>query len=79
MLQNVISQAKSALENTNLTGVPVMRQDVSAENQAPNAGFDMGQVRAFLALKLWGTHIRSRLKLLPDFKLYISVVLRNET
>ena len=52
LLQNVVQQAKSALENINLTGVPQMRQDASADNQAPNTGFDMGQV-CWLDLKNW--------------------------
>ena len=42
--QNVVQQAKSALENPSLTGVPQMRNDAGAENMPPNAGFDMGQV-----------------------------------
>ena len=60
MLQNVVQQAKSALENPNLTGVPQMRQDTSAENQTPQTGFDMGQVGAnhlFLAALVGGPSV----------------------
>lgn len=43
-VQNVVQQAKSTLENANLTGVPQMRADMGSENMPPHAGFDMGQV-----------------------------------
>ena len=43
--QNVLQQARSALENTNLTGMPQIRSDLGAENVPPHTGFDMGQVQ----------------------------------
>lgn len=46
--QTVIQQAKSALENTRLTGEPEVKESDAArsadQNLPPNQGFDMGQV-----------------------------------
>ena len=45
LVQAVVQQAKAALGNTSLTGLPQMRSEFGSENLPPNPGFDMGQVR----------------------------------
>lgn len=56
-MQNVITQARAALENPRLTGEPVMRQGNAGSTgqdsmPSPSAGFDMGQVSSLLCLLL---------------------------
>ena len=51
--QNVITQARAALENPRLTGEPVMQQGATSSTgqdsmPLPSAGFDMGQVRPLI-------------------------------
>ncbi len=42
-MQNVVQQAKEALENPALTGQAQMKTDLGAETSMQNPSFDMGQ------------------------------------